>query len=195
MRLGTGRVCPREGKPGPTDPAQAATAVRPLPAKSAEPHALRRAAALNVLLPAPLTYGGSPDTLERFRCAAVRESFPLIQVRLVATGIKVPLEPAPGVSLRVRRRELHYHPDEPPAIHDRTSWRFGDNEFHVVRIESPVRVQFERDGDRSEANGPLQPLLMVDGLLYVEGQQDPTAMLVDNDHWTESATGQSWSGL
>lgn len=109
--------------------------------------------------------------------------------------MKVPLEPAPGVSLRVRSRELHYHPDEPPAIHDRTSWKFGDDEFHIVRIESPVRVQFERDGDRSEANGPLQPLLMVDGLLYVEGQQDPIAMLVDNDHWTESATGQSWSGF
>lgn len=98
---------------------------------------------------------------------------------------------SPG-SLRVRGNELHYHPDKPPALHDRTTWKFEDGDFHVVRIESPVRVHFSPNGEQCEAQGPMQPLLFVDGLIYVEGQEQPIAVLVESDQWSDPSTGEAW---
>ena len=115
---------------------------------------------------------------------------------VTTAGTQLPLDHAPGALLRIHRNEFHYHPDRPPAVHGPDMrWRLDGQECSLFRLDSPVRVQFERDGERSQTYGPVRPVFVVEGILYEGDSEHPIGHLVSDEFWKEQSTGEMWTSV
>lgn len=112
------------------------------------------------------------------------------------TGVRRKLKHSPRSTLRIHRNEFWFDPDAPPAIYRDGEWQFQDSVCLILRMDSPVRVQFERNRKRSKVYGPFTPVYLLNGFVYYEGEEVPLGDFdVHTLLWTETKTGEKWTGL
>ena len=110
-------------------------------------------------------------------------------------GVKAKLDVAADGNLRIHQDELHFNPARPPARYVGGRWEMDQKRFAVLRIESPVTIHLERDGERSEPLcGPVAPVFVVDGVVFCEGQEQSIADFgAIGPSWWQPSTGEQWT--
>lgn len=108
-------------------------------------------------------------------------------------GVKRAVGRTLGTTVSICRDELRLQDGTPSARYKGGRWELDGSDYSILRIDSPVTVQLELDGQRSALYGPFPTIMLVDGVLLTQHQPDAIAQLdIASLKWIEQSTQLPW---
>lgn len=115
---------------------------------------------------------------------------------ITADELKQPLPDPPKTELILFENQLRCGPNAPLAVYRDGRWKCDETDFSILRIESPVLLQFREGSTLSDPAGPFCPVMIANGIVCASPQEAVVAQISPSERsWLAVPARRAWQEM